>query len=84
VQVEQLVIPPGAAVAGIVDGRVGMGFSGGCAFGPLLLGATLTIETGFVGERIGPYSPPTTVEEPDNAVLDEVPADDTVTVADGG
>jgi len=70
-------------VTGIVDGKVGMGFSGGCAFGPVLLGATITLETGFAGERTGDFAPPTAIENPDNAVLEEVPEDEEIVVDEG-
>ncbi len=52
------VVPPGAAVEGIADGKVFLGWAGGCAFGPLLVGATLTFETGFTGRRTGRFDPP--------------------------
>ncbi len=52
------VVPPGAAVDGIADGRVFLGWAGGCAFGPVLVGATLTFETGFTGRRTGRFDPP--------------------------
>lgn len=58
VNVQRLVIPPNAAVNGIVDGKVGLGWLGGCAFGPVLVGATLTMETSFTGVRTGSYDPP--------------------------
>lgn len=58
VSVQRLVIPPNAAVNGITDGKVFMGWLGGCAFGPVLVGATLTLETGFTGTRTGAYDPP--------------------------
>ncbi len=57
-EVKRLVVPPGAAVSGIADGTVLLGFAGGCAFGPILVGAALTMETGFTGERTGDYDPP--------------------------
>jgi hypothetical protein len=52
------VAPPNAPVAGIADGKVFLGWTGGCAFGPFLVGATLTLETGFAGRRTGPFDPP--------------------------
>ncbi len=48
----------GGAVDGIDKGRVKLGWLGGCAFGPLLLGATLTVETGYTGKRVGDVSLP--------------------------
>jgi len=56
--VTRRVVPPGAAVEGIADGKVFLGWAGGCAFGPVLVGATLTLETGFTGRRTGDYDPP--------------------------
>lgn len=58
VPVTRLVAPPGAVVDGIKEGKVFLGWAGGCAFGPVLAGATLTFETGFVGARTGAYDPP--------------------------
>lgn len=52
------VVPPNAAVEGIADGKVFLGWTGGCAFGPFLVGATLTLETGFTGRRTGTFDPP--------------------------
>ncbi len=56
--VSRLVIPPGAPVDGIKDGRLRVGFLGVCAFGPAVLGATLELSTGFAGTRIGAFDPP--------------------------
>ncbi len=58
VPITRLVIPEGAKVDGIKEGKVFLGWAGGCAFGPILAGATLTMETGFLGERTGEYDPP--------------------------
>jgi hypothetical protein len=58
VPVTRLVTPPGAKVDGIKEGKVFLGWAGGCAFGPALVGATLTLETGFLGARSGNYDPP--------------------------
>lgn len=58
VPIERLIVPPGAKVDGIKDGKVFVGWVGGCAFGPFLAGATLTLETGFTGTRTGNYDPP--------------------------
>lgn len=58
VPVTRLVVPAGAAVDGIKEGKVFVGWAGGCAFGPVLVGATLTLETGYVGTRTGAYDPP--------------------------
>lgn len=82
VPVKRLVIPPGAAVAGINDGRVFMGWLGGCAFGPVLVGATLTIETGFTGRRTGDYDPPPFTPAP--VVLPEDGGIDAGMAEDGG
>jgi hypothetical protein len=56
--VTRLVIPNGAKVDGIKEGKVFLGWAGGCAFGPILAGATLTFETGYTGTRTGNYDPP--------------------------
>lgn len=58
VPITRLVVSPGAKVDGIKEGKVFLGWAGGCAFGPVLAGATLTMETGFVGARSGNYDPP--------------------------
>lgn len=58
VQVRRWEAPKGAKVNGIAEGRVFMGWAGGCAFGPFLAGATLTLETGFLGQRTGDFDPP--------------------------
>lgn len=50
--------PAGAPVDGIKDGKLRLGFLGGCAFGPILVGATLEIVTGFSGTRTGAFDPP--------------------------
>lgn len=64
VPVTRLVVPAGAKVDGIKEGQVFMGWAGGCAFGPILAGAVLTIETGFTGRRTGDYDPPPFTPEP--------------------
>lgn len=56
--VKKRVVPPNAPVEGIADGRVFMGYFGGCAFGPIVAGAVLTIETGYTGRRTGAFDPP--------------------------
>jgi hypothetical protein len=56
--VTRIVFPPQAPVEGIKEGKVFMGFAGGCAFGPVLVGASLALETGFTGKRTGKYDPP--------------------------
>jgi hypothetical protein len=66
VEVERLTWTPGAAIAGIEDGKVVVGWAGGCAFGPILIGATLTVETGFTGVRTGAFEPPPFVSPPEN------------------
>jgi hypothetical protein len=79
--VQKFVVPPGAKVDGIKDGKVFMGWAGGCAFGPFLAGAVLTVETGFTGRRTGEFDAPVFKAAP--VVL---PADGGVDagVADGG
>ncbi len=54
----ELVIPEAAAVNGIKEGRIGLAWAGGCAFGPFLVGATLYLETGYTGARTGAFDPP--------------------------
>ena len=56
---EQLVSPDGAPVVGIAEGKIGVGWLGACAFGPVLVGATLTIEATYSGRRTGDFDPPT-------------------------
>ncbi len=58
VSVTRLVVPTGAAVDGIKDGQIFIGWAGGCAFGPVLAGATLTMQTGYTGKRTGNFDPP--------------------------
>ena len=58
VEVTKLVAPAGAVVNGVKDGTVFVGWAGGCAFGPALVGATLTLQTGFTGTRTGDFDPP--------------------------
>lgn len=58
VPVTRLIVPPGAKVDGIKDGKVFVGWAGGCAFGPFLAGGILTLETGYTGTRTGNYDPP--------------------------
>lgn len=58
VPITRIVAPPGAKVDGIKDGKVFVGWAGGCAFGPFLAGATLTLETGYTGTRTGTFDPP--------------------------
>jgi len=55
---KRLKIPKNAPADGIVDGRLGVAWAGGCAFGPIVAGATLTLETGFTGKKTGDYDPP--------------------------
>ncbi len=73
VPVTRLVVPPGARVNGIKEGKVFVGWAGGCAFGPVLAGATLTLETGYAGTRTGDYDPPPFTPAP--VVLPEGGAD---------
>lgn len=83
VMVDQLVIPSGAAVAGIKEGKVGFAWAGGCAFGPFLVGATLYLQTGYSGTRTGAFDPPPyTPVEPVN--VDDGGFPDGGIVCDGG
>ena len=50
--------PPGAAVDGVADGVLGIGYLGACAFSGLVVGATLTLETGYTAVRTGAFDPP--------------------------
>lgn len=61
---KKLVIPKGASVNGIGDGKILLGWGGGCAFGPFLAGATLVIETGYTGKRTGAFDPPPYTQPP--------------------
>ncbi len=56
--VQRLTHPAGADVDGIKDGKIGLAWAGGCAFGPFLVGATLYLETGYTGKRTGDFDPP--------------------------
>lgn len=58
VEVKRIVIPEGADPNGITEGRIGVGWAGGCAFGPIVAGAVLTMETGYTGKRTGKFDPP--------------------------
>jgi hypothetical protein len=58
VTVEQIDVPQGAKVNGISEGTVGLFWAGGCAFGPILVGATFSMETGYTANRTGDYDPP--------------------------
>lgn len=78
--VKRLVVPPGAKIDGIKDGKVFMGWAGGCAFGPFLAGAVLTVETGYTGRRTGDFDAP--VFKPAAVVLPDGGLDAGVT--DGG
>lgn len=64
---QRLVIPPDGKITGIAQGKVAIGWLGACAFGPVLAGATLSIETQFTGVRTGDFDPPafTPIESPD-------------------
>jgi hypothetical protein len=48
----------GAPVDGIKEGQMAVGYLGGCAFGPILVGASLEIRTGFTAVRTGDFDPP--------------------------
>ncbi len=58
VPVQRRIVPPNARVEGIADGKVFAGWAGGCAFGPVVAGAVLTLETGYTGRRTGDFDPP--------------------------
>jgi hypothetical protein len=58
IEERQRIIPPGAAAEGIEEGKVALGWLGACAFGPFIAAATLTLETGFTGRRVGEFDPP--------------------------
>ncbi|HEY3446463.1 MAG TPA: hypothetical protein VGK67_08860 [Myxococcales bacterium] len=58
VEVSRIEYPEGATVNGIAEGRIFVGYLGACAFGPIVAAATLTIETGFTGNRTGAFDPP--------------------------
>lgn len=64
VTVQRVVAPAGAKVDGITDGKIFVGYTGGCAFGPFLAGATVTFETGYVAKRTGAFDPPPYVAPP--------------------
>lgn len=53
VEERQRIIPPGAAVEGIDEGKVALGWLSGCAFGPFIAAATLTLKS-----EPRQYSPP--------------------------
>lgn len=50
--------PVGAAVDGIKEGKVALWWAGGCAFGPIGVGATFILETGYTAKRTGEFDPP--------------------------
>ncbi len=83
--VTRLVFPEGAVVDGIKEGRVYVGWAAGCAFGPFLAGAVLTIDTGYTGTRTGDFDPPPFIEPevvlPDGGVEDYLDAGE---ASDGG
>ena len=64
VPITRLAFPAGAVVDGIKEGKVFLGWAGGCAFGPVLAGATITFETGYTGRWTGLYDPPPFTEVP--------------------
>ncbi len=39
---------------GMSNGKIGVAVLGACAFGPAVVGAVLTLETQFTGDRVGP------------------------------
>ncbi|MHB8879057.1 MAG: hypothetical protein ACYC8T_35595 [Myxococcaceae bacterium] len=79
VSVRKLTAPAGAMVDGIKEGKVALGWLGGCAFGPIVAGATFTLETGFTGSRSGNFDPPpftlAPALVPDGGLLDAGAAD---------
>lgn len=62
--IRALETPEGAQAVGIEGGKVAVGWLGVCAFGPVVAGATLSIETRFTGIRTGPLDPPPYAEPP--------------------
>jgi len=54
--------PEDAPVDGMQEGQMAVGYLGGCAFGPILVGAALEIRTGFTAVRSGDFDPPPFVE----------------------
>jgi hypothetical protein len=74
-----IIYDAGAEVDGIKDGKVGFAWAGGCAFGPILAGATLYLETGYTGNRTGEFDPPpftpAPVTQPDGGFPDGGSAD---------
>lgn len=64
----KLTWPKGAPIDGIAEGKVAIAYLGACAFGPAIVGATLTIETPFTGTRTGEFDPPafTPIQPPDS------------------
>lgn len=79
----RLTWPPGAAVTGLTDGKVKLGYLGLCAFGPALVGATLEITTGFTGVRTGAFDPPPFTPV-DPATVEEGISDAGPAPSDGG
>ncbi|MFT3706293.1 MAG: hypothetical protein QM817_01375 [Archangium sp.] len=82
VPVTRLIIPEGAKVDGIKDGKVFVGWAGGCAFGPFLAGAVLTLETGYTGTRTGNFDPPPYTAAP--VVLPDAGLDGGLELGDAG
>jgi hypothetical protein len=58
VPVTTITHPQYAKVTGVADGKVVFTWAGGCAFGPVLVGAMFTLETGYRGHRTGDFDPP--------------------------
>ena len=81
--IQRLTYPTGADVDGIKDGKIGLAWAGGCAFGPILVGATLYLETGYTGTRTGGFDPPPFTPAPVTQPDAGFPIDDGGS-ADGG
>lgn len=74
--VTRLTYPDGAKVDGIKDGKIGLAWAGGCAFGPVLVGATLYLETGYTARRTGDFDPPPFTSAPVTQPDGGFPVDD--------
>ncbi len=88
VAVQRLTWEADAGVEGIKEGRVVLAWLGGCAFGPALVGATLSLESTFSALRTGEFDPPpfTPVPAtlPDGGLPDAAAAGDAGETVDAG
>ena len=82
VQVRKREFPDGAVVDGIAEGKILVGYAGACAFGPAVVGATVTLETNFTGTRTGDFDPPPFTPAPQ--VLPDAGVDGGLVVGDAG